>query len=192
MCLFVSVNVFEPYFSVLFTFPLLFLLDIFDVSSFQNWGKICRSWQRKNETLGLTGGFLPVHRNTEKQLIYWSLSRTCSQVFNVFQRILGMEIFSSGVSSHVLLLKGIHAYCNLLCLTALVSQGERGIMGACEHCTVIGYPSYIGAGFWSAHGPSQHNLGLGLAPQPRRSHFSVVASLFIWFQPSLPPEKKVK
>lgn len=58
-----------------------------------------------------------------------------------------MEIFSSGVSSHVLLLKGIHAYCNLLCLTALVSQGERGIMGACEHCTVIGYPSYIGAGF---------------------------------------------
>lgn len=57
-----------------------------------------------------------------------------------------MEIFSSGVSSHGLPLKGIHAYYNLLCLTALASQGERGIMGACEHYTVIGYCSYVGVG----------------------------------------------
>lgn len=65
---------------------------------------------------------------------------------NVSQRILRMEIFPSGVSSHDLPLKDIHAYCNLLCLTALVSQGERGIMGACGHYTVIGYPPYMGAG----------------------------------------------
>lgn len=57
-----------------------------------------------------------------------------------------MEIFSSGVSSHDQPLKGIHAYCNLLCLTALVSQGERGIMGACGHYTVIGCPPCMGAG----------------------------------------------
>lgn len=57
-----------------------------------------------------------------------------------------MEIFSSGVSSHDLPLKDIHAYCNLLCLTALASQGEWGIIGACEHYTVIGCRPYTGAG----------------------------------------------
>uniref|UniRef100_I3JX91 1-phosphatidylinositol 4,5-bisphosphate phosphodiesterase gamma n=1 Tax=Oreochromis niloticus TaxID=8128 RepID=I3JX91_ORENI len=39
-----------------------------------------------------------------------------------------LVVFSSGVSSHHLPLKGIRAYCNLLCLTALVSHGERVIM----------------------------------------------------------------
>lgn len=63
--------------------------------------------------------------------------------------------------------KGIQAYFNLLCLTALVSHGERGIMGACGHYTVIGYPPHMG-----------------------RGHFSVVASLFICFQPPLNPCKK--
>lgn len=48
-----------------------------------------------------------------------------------------MEIFSSGVSSLVL---HVCVYCNPLCLAALVSRGERGIMGACGHYTVIGYP----------------------------------------------------
>lgn len=43
-------------------------------------------------------------------------------------------------------LKGIQAYCNLLCLTALVSHGERGIMGVCGHYTVIGYPPHTGGG----------------------------------------------
>jgi len=57
-----------------------------------------------------------------------------------------MEIFSSGVSSHALPLKGVHAYCNILCLTALASQGERGIMGACKLYTVIGCLPHMGAG----------------------------------------------
>lgn len=61
------------------------------------------------------------------------------------------EIFSSGISSHILLRNGNHIviYC---VLTALVSKGERGIVGACGHYTVIGYPDYIAAGFgtWSS------------------------------------------
>lgn len=58
-----------------------------------------------------------------------------------------MEVFPSGVSSHHLPVKGIHTYCNLLCLTALVSRGE-GVMGACGHYTVIGcLPLQVG-GMW--------------------------------------------
>lgn len=59
-----------------------------------------------------------------------------------------MEVFSSGVSSHHLPLKGIRAYCNLLCLTALVSHGERVIMGACGHYTVIGCLLLHVGGMW--------------------------------------------
>lgn len=36
------------------------------------------------------------------------------------------------------------SYCNLLCLTALVSQGEQGVVDASGHYTVIGYPMVAG------------------------------------------------
>lgn len=86
--------------------------------------------------------------------------------------MLGTEIFSSGVSSHVQLRKGNHIVLFYCVLTALVSQGERGIVGACGHYyTVIGYPDYMAGGIWDR---VLHDTmgGLGVAPPaPPRSHF---------------------
>ena len=44
----------------------------------------------------------------------------------------------------VFILQFTPPYCNLLCLTALVSQRERGIMEASGHYTVIGDPMVAG------------------------------------------------
>lgn len=87
-----------------------------------------------------------------------------------------------------LCLKGMDTYCNLLCLTALVSQGEMGIMGACGHYTVIGYPPYIGVGLLPVPGQSQSGPGLVIPVQKEPA--LVVASLHVWFQ-QFPPCKKV-
>lgn len=87
--------------------------------------------------------------------------------------MLGTEIFSSGVSSHVLLRKGNHIVLFYCVLTALVSQGERGIVGACGHYTVIGYPDYMAGGFGIGSFTTQWGGGGGLgvaSPTPPRSH----------------------
>lgn len=85
--------------------------------------------------------------------------------------MLGTEIFSSGVSSHVLLRKGNHIVLFYCVLTALVSQGERGIVGACGHYTVIGYPDYLAGGIWDRVLHDTMGGGLGVAPPtPPRSH----------------------
>lgn len=131
------------------------------------------------------------HKNTEKQLIYWVLGSSYSQVLNVFLKSQRMEIFSSGVSSHDLPLKGVHAYCNLLCLTALASQGERGIMGACEHYTVIGCRSHMGAGLWCAHGSLQCEPGL-INPTQEQPFLGCSISCLFGFNPLFPPAKKKK
>lgn len=48
-------------------------------------------------------------------------------------------------------------------LTALISHGERGIMGGvcvCGHYTVIGYPPLMGVRLWFAYGPQTNGTGL--------------------------------
>lgn len=72
-----------------------------------------------------------------------------------------------------------HCNCNLLCLTALVSQGEWGIMGSKGHYTVIGYPLNMGCGTrlitsWAS----------ALHPVPEGPFLGRSIS-FIWFKLSL-------
>lgn len=67
------------------------------------------------------------------------------------------------------------------CSTALVAH--VGMLGVCGHYTVIGYSPYI-------RRQNFDQLTRKVSSQPRRSHLSVVASLFLF--PSLPHPAKEK
>lgn len=124
----------------------------------------------------------------EALCLYTSCSRNTENHLSVALKVKDLMLIKGDLSLLCFISQSTPSFCNLLCLTALVSQGERGIMGASGHYTVIGCPPYKGRDLdWHM---THHDMGLGRSSQPwRRSPFSVVASLFSWFQPSLSPPK---
>lgn len=142
---------------------------------------LCRTGAKSSEEHKGKG---ETHRNDNTQLLSFNIS--CVFLFFVF--FFGKaEIFSSGVSSHILLWKALWSTV-FDCLSLPGREGHCGSLWTL-HCDWL---SWLHCGRDLGQGPPTTQLGPRCHnPNPPRSHFSVVASLIlkIYSNPLFPLEQ---